>query len=62
MKMQKQFNEVVTLIKNARYNAYRAVNKELITLYWEVGKFIGRQIASEGWGKSTVKQLAEYIK
>lgn len=61
MKIQQQFTEVISLIKRARYDAYKAVNKELINLYWELGKYINQRTESEGWGKSTVLQLAEYI-
>ena len=27
-------------IRSAQYDALRAVNKELITLYWDIGKMI----------------------
>jgi len=55
------FGEVIHLIQKARYIAYKAVNTELINLYWEIGKYITQRTQSEGWGKSTVSQLATYI-
>jgi predicted nuclease of restriction endonuclease-like (RecB) superfamily len=55
------FGEVIHLIQKARYNAYKAVNTELINLYWEIGKYITQRTQSEGWGKSTVSQLSTYI-
>jgi predicted nuclease of restriction endonuclease-like (RecB) superfamily len=55
------FGEVIHLIQKARYSAYKAVNTELINLYWEIGKYITQRTQSEGWGKSTVSQLATYI-
>ena len=58
---QNNFIEVIQLIKSARNNAYKAVNTQLINLYWEIGKYIVERTKTEGWGKSTVKQLAEYI-
>ena len=61
MKIQPQFTEVISLIKQARSNAFKAVNTELISLYWEIGKHITQRTASEGWGKSTVQQLADFI-
>jgi len=61
MKVQKHFTEVIALIKNARTNAFKAVNTELINLYWQIGKYISERTAREGWGKSTVLQLADYI-
>ena len=55
------FGEVIHLIQKARYSAYKAVNTELINLYWEIGKYITQRTQSEGWGKSTVSLLATYI-
>ncbi len=55
------FDEVVTLIETARARAVAAVNTALIDLYWQIGEFISRRVASDGWGQGTVKQLADYI-
>jgi predicted nuclease of restriction endonuclease-like (RecB) superfamily len=61
MNIQKQFSEIIFLIKEARHKAFRAINQELIDLYWEIGKYITERTQIEGWGKSTVGQLAEFI-
>jgi predicted nuclease of restriction endonuclease-like (RecB) superfamily len=61
MKLEQQFSDITYLIKSARFNALKAVNTELITLYWEIGKYITLRTQNEGWGKSTVSQLANYI-
>lgn len=61
MKIETQFTDVISLIKSARLNAFKAVNRELINLYWEIGKYICHRTEAEGWGKSTVLQLADYI-
>jgi hypothetical protein len=50
MKQEKQFAEVVLLIKQARANAYKAVNTELINCYWQVGEYISKRIALAIWG------------
>lgn len=55
------FAEVVSLIKKSRFAALRAVNSELINLYWQIGEYISERIESEGWGKSVVKDLADFI-
>ena len=57
----KQFFEVVNLIKNARYNAIKSVNTELINLYWDVGKYITEKVHDSQWGQGVVKELSEYI-
>jgi predicted nuclease of restriction endonuclease-like (RecB) superfamily len=52
-------SEVKTRIKAAQYDALKAVNKELITLYWDIGKMILSRQENEGWGKAVVNRLAE---
>ena len=61
MKIQKQFTEIITLIKEARYETFKTVNNYLINLYWDIGDYISHRTDKEGWGKSTVEQLAKYI-
>lgn len=51
-------NEITTRIRSAQYEALKAVNKEMIALYWEVGKRIAEQQAASGWGKSVVEKLS----
>lgn len=46
-------------IRSAQYDALKAVNKELINLYWDIGKMIVERQEKEGWGKSVVEHLAE---
>jgi hypothetical protein len=38
--MEKEFQEINRLIKKAKSEALKHVNKELINLYWNVGKFV----------------------
>lgn len=51
-------NEITTRIRSAQYEALKAVNKEMIALYWEIGKRITEQQAALGWGKSVVQTLS----
>lgn len=55
------FSEVLQLIQSAKQKVYQAVNTELITLYWQVGEYIYRKIASDGWGKGTIQNLGAYL-
>lgn len=61
MELQKQFSEITSLISSAKARAYQAVNKELVSLYWHVGEYVHHKVTSNAWGKSVVKDLAEYI-
>ncbi len=47
-----------TLISQAQTNALRAVNKELISLYWEIGRVIAEKQEEFGWGENVVERLA----
>jgi len=49
-------------IRSAQYEALRAVNKELISLYWDIGQMIVERQKEETWGKSVVKRLAEDLR
>ena len=54
-------NEITARIRSAQYEALKAVNKEMIALYWEVGKRITEQQTALGWGKSVVENLSRDI-
>lgn len=50
--------EIKQRIRSAQYEALKAVNKELIRLYWDIGKMIVERQELYGWGKSIVENLA----
>lgn len=54
-------NEITSRIRSAQYEALKAVNKEMIALYWEIGRRITEQQAALGWGKSVVENLSRDI-
>lgn len=56
------FREITDLIQSAKQRAYRAVNTELVNLYWQVGQVISRRVAEEEWGKKTIQALGDYIR
>ena len=60
-----QFTSFVTDIKekilSSQYQALKAVNKELIELYWDIGKTIVQRQENFGWGKSIVKNLSDEL-
>ena len=59
--LQKQFTEIISLIKQVRNNTLMTVNTELINLYWNVGEYISKKIANASWGDGTIDELAEVI-
>jgi predicted nuclease of restriction endonuclease-like (RecB) superfamily len=50
--------DVKNRITNARIKAYKSLNKELIKLYWDIGKSIVEKQEKYGWGKSIVENLS----
>lgn len=50
--------EIKHRIYKSQYEALKAANKALITLYWEIGEEIYNQQQQKGWGKSIVEVLA----
>ncbi len=53
------FKEIKERIHRAQYDALKAVNKELINLYWDIGKSIVSKQEKLGWGKAIVETLAK---
>lgn len=55
------FSRILEIINSSKARALATVNRELISLYWEIGRVVSEKTASDGWGKSTVSALASYI-
>lgn len=53
--------EIKTKILSSQYEALKAVNKELINLYWEIGKNIVEKQEKFGWGKAIVQNLSNEL-
>ncbi len=54
-------NQITQRIRTAQYEAAKAVNKEIIALYWEIGRIITERQSAQGWGKSVVENLSKDI-
>lgn len=59
--MDNRFSDIINLIQQARSNAIRAVNTELINLYWNIGAYIKQKLSVADWGDKTVDELALFI-
>ena len=51
-------SEVKERVRSAQYAALKAVNAELVGLYWDIGRMIVERQGVEGWGKSVVERLS----
>lgn len=55
------FAEIAKIIEEARDNAYRKVNEELILMYQRVGRFLSEKSKEANYGDSYIDSLADYI-
>ncbi len=49
-------------IHNAQQRATLAVNRELVTLYWQIGRDILTRQAEQGWGAKVIDRLAHDLR
>lgn len=49
-------------IRTAQMRAAVAVNRELILLYWQIGREILQRQAQQGWGSKVIDQLAQDLR
>jgi predicted nuclease of restriction endonuclease-like (RecB) superfamily len=55
-------NDIKSRIQSARIKATHVVNRELIDLYWNIGKIIVEKQEQVGWGKAIVETLSKDIR
>jgi predicted nuclease of restriction endonuclease-like (RecB) superfamily len=60
--MLREFTGIIRLINRSQQKAVQTVNTALITLYWNVGKYISHRIKASAWGEKTISTLADYIR
>lgn len=57
-----EYRQFIEDLKNrvtaARISAARAVNRDLILLYWDIGRAIVEKLRAHGWGNSVVEMLS----
>jgi hypothetical protein len=51
--------EIESRLRTAQIKASLSVNRQLIELYWQIGKSIVERQRDEGWGKSVVERLSK---
>ena len=60
--LELNFSEVINMIETRRNNAYKKVNEELISLYWDFGKYISEKVNDSNWGDKIVNKLVDFMK
>ncbi len=55
-------HDLKTRIRSARTRAALSVNRELIMLYWQIGRDILKRQEHEGWGAKVIERLARDLR
>ena len=55
-------SELKSRIQSARISAARSVNRDLILLYWDIGRGIVEKQEELGWGASVIERLARDLR
>ena len=53
MENEFDFRKIVEMVEYRRNNAYRKINEELISLYWDFGKYVSDMSKTSNWGDLT---------
>ena len=56
-----EYSDVIPIIDGARYRAQKAVNAEMIQMYWDLGRYVSERVKDGGWGKSVVQEFAAFL-
>ncbi len=56
-----EYGEIISIIERAQESAFRAVNRELISMYWDIGGYVSEKLKIGGWGKAVVEDFAKFI-
>lgn len=54
--------ELKTRIQQAQIKAALAVNRELVLLYWQIGREILQRQDAQGWGAKIIEQLSKDLR
>jgi predicted nuclease of restriction endonuclease-like (RecB) superfamily len=49
-------------VRSAQYEALKAVNKQLVGLYWDIGRLIVERQAGDTWGREIVQRLSDDLR
>ena len=55
------FSNIISIIESAKQRAMKAVNAELINMYWEVGKYLSSLVENSSFGDKVIDEVAAYI-
>jgi predicted nuclease of restriction endonuclease-like (RecB) superfamily len=60
--LDEAFGPLLAIIEQAQARAYRAINRELIGMYWDIGAYISGKVDAERWGKGVVNEFSRWVR
>lgn len=61
IKNNENFSEIISIIETAKMRALKAVNTKLITMYYEVGKYLSELCSNSKFGDKVINDVEMYI-
>ena len=61
IKNNEDFSEIISIIETAKMRALKAVNTELITMYYEIGKYLSELCSNSKFGDKVINDVEMYI-
>lgn len=58
---QNNFNDIINIIEQSKSRALKAVNAEMINMYWQIGKYLSELCENSSFGDKVVDEVAAYI-
>lgn len=58
---QNNFNDIINIIEQSKSRALKAVNAEMINMYWQIGKYLSGLCENSSFGDKVVDEVAAYI-
>ena len=58
---QNNFNDIINIIEQSKSRALKAVNAEMINMYWQIGKYLSGLCENSSFGDKVVDEVASYI-
>ena len=58
---QNNFNDIINIIEQSKSRALKAVNAEMINMYWQIGKYLSELCKNSSFGDKVVDEVAAYI-
>lgn len=60
-KYDQDFMHVYEMIEASKLKIWRQINSAIVSLYWEIGKYVSKKVVNDGWGTIVVEGLSKFI-